>query len=121
MKKNKKNSHRLIYKIQANSLDDKKNTSMAKHNCSLKPDNDLEDIKNAPLERFGLLLQYRRQKAGYTAWDFAQKISLDFETLWAVECGFASLEAVRLNINRIASGLNIPPAALRNFLFSLYT
>lgn len=120
MKKNKKNNHRITYRIQENSLNVKKNASTGKKNFSLKPDHDVEDIKNAPLERFGLLLQYRRQKAGYSAWNFAQKIGVDFETLWAVEHGFASLEAVRLQINQIAAGLNIPPAALKKFLFNLY-
>jgi len=55
----------------------------------------------------------RRRKAGYDPVVFASKIEMDFETLAAIEFGFAPFDVVRLNLNRIASGLGLQPAALK--------
>jgi hypothetical protein len=100
----------------------KPNTAMKTMNCTIDRFDFREvNVRTSALQRFGTLIRYRRKKSGYTTLAFATKTGLDLETLLAVEFGFASLEDVRLNLGRIASGLDFQPGALRRILNEIYT
>ena len=79
------------------------------------------NAQNSALQRFGNLIRYRRKRSGYTTLAFAAKTGLNLDTLLAVEFGFAPVEVVRLNLGRIASGLDLQPAALKKILNDIYT
>jgi hypothetical protein len=82
--------------------------------------NPMEENQNPPLERFGLQIRLRRKKRGLNPLEFANEAGLDLVTLTAIEYGYASLDEVCAHLERVAQGLDIPPAALSLFLKDLY-
>jgi len=123
MNKDNRSSLRFIYRpITQDQESEHAILSMKTMDCSLNQSNiRLIDEKATPLQRFGILIRFRRRKVGYDPLTFASKIGIDFEFLAAIEFGFAPLEVVRLNLNRIASGLGLQPAALMGILNDIYS
>lgn len=77
---------------------------------------DPEAIRDTPLERFGLLIRRRRGQAGYTPWEFAARIGVEFDMMAALEFGHASFVDVKNHIPNIAKGLELPESVFWRFL-----
>jgi len=84
-------------------------------------DRELSAINVSPLERFGTQIRLRRKMAGSNIIQFADKCSLDLETLAAIELGLAPPETVCLHLTRLAEGLTLSSNVLKKFLRYLYT
>jgi hypothetical protein len=89
------------------------------HNLDIEFHLPSEDIRDTPLERFGLQIRLRRKTVGLNPLEFAKKIDLDLATLTAIEYGYSALDEVHLHLTQIAQGLEIPPAALKKYLIDL--